>query len=54
MAKLRRIEAHIDPDNHASRGVALGAGFVEDGEVQDESWSGPAVTRLRYVLHAEN
>jgi RimJ/RimL family protein N-acetyltransferase len=52
MAEIRSIEAHIDPDNHASRGVALGAGFVEDGEVVGETWAGAIVTRLRYVLVA--
>lgn len=50
MPALRRIEAHIDPDNHASRHVALSGGFVELGEVQDLAWTGTTVTRLRYAL----
>lgn len=54
MSELRRIEAHVAHDNHASRGVALGAGFVEDGEVVSETWAGEVVTLLRYVLVAEN
>jgi RimJ/RimL family protein N-acetyltransferase len=54
MPALRRIEAHIDHDNHASRRVAAVAGFVEDGEIQEATWAGAVVTRLRYVLIAEN
>jgi RimJ/RimL family protein N-acetyltransferase len=52
MPELRRIEAHIDPDNHASRRVALSGGFVELGEVKDAAWTGVIITRLRYVLAA--
>jgi RimJ/RimL family protein N-acetyltransferase len=52
MAEVRRIEAHIDFDNHPSRGVVLGAGFVEDGEIVEGTWAGAVVTRLRYVLVA--
>jgi RimJ/RimL family protein N-acetyltransferase len=46
---LAGLEAHIDADNLASQGVALGNRFVRDGTVTDETWSGPTVTRLRFV-----
>jgi RimJ/RimL family protein N-acetyltransferase len=49
---LTSVEAHIDADNLASQGVALGNGFVRDGTVMDETWSGGQVTRLRYVRPA--
>ena len=46
---LTQIEAHIDPDNLASRRVAEGAGFVEAGVVEDDAWTGEVFTRMRYV-----
>ena len=46
---LASLEAHIDADNLASQGVALGNGFVRDGTVTDETGSGLTVTRLRFV-----
>jgi RimJ/RimL family protein N-acetyltransferase len=46
---LDLIEAHIDPDNAASRAVAQAAGFVADGTTEDESDFGPPITRLVYV-----
>jgi [ribosomal protein S5]-alanine N-acetyltransferase len=54
MPELRWIEAHVDHDNHASRRVALSAGFVEAGEIEEGTWSGAIVTRLRYVLGGRN
>jgi RimJ/RimL family protein N-acetyltransferase len=49
---LTSLEAHIDDDNLASQGVALRNGFLRDGTVTDETWSGGQVTRLRYVRPA--
>jgi RimJ/RimL family protein N-acetyltransferase len=46
---VRRIEAHIDPDNIASREVAAKAGFKLCGETQDVSWAGAVSTRLVYA-----
>ncbi|WP_312162673.1 GNAT family N-acetyltransferase [Phenylobacterium sp.] len=46
---VRRIEAHIDADNLASRRVAERAGFVERGLVTDEAWSGETSTRVLYT-----
>ena len=37
LADIRRLEAHIDPDNLASRRVAEAAGFGEAGVVEDDS-----------------
>jgi len=45
---LMTIEAHIDPDNLASRRTAEAAGFVQTGEVEDEAWNGRVVSRLLY------
>jgi RimJ/RimL family protein N-acetyltransferase len=48
---LRRIEAHIDADNAASRRTAARAGFCETGLVMDEAEAGgPPIQRVRYVL----
>lgn len=46
---LDRIEAHIDPDNGASRAVVLKSGFVPCGTIEDESDLGPAITRDLFV-----
>ena len=46
---LTQIEAHIDPDNLASRRVAERAGFLEAGVVEDDAWTGEVFTRVRYV-----
>jgi RimJ/RimL family protein N-acetyltransferase len=46
---LTWIEAHVDADNIASRRVAEKSGFVEEGTVVDEAWSGEPRTRLRYI-----
>ena len=46
---LERLEAHIDPDNLASRRLAEGCGFVEIGTADDEDAAGVVVTRARYV-----
>ena len=43
-------EAHIDPDNLASRRVAERAGFVETGVVRDPTASGETTRRLLYTL----
>ena len=46
----RQIEAHVDPDNLASRQVAERAGFVERGSVVDDAaWGDGKFTRIRYV-----
>jgi RimJ/RimL family protein N-acetyltransferase len=44
-----QIEAHVDEDNIASRRVAERSGFIKEGTVVDESWSGELSTRLRYL-----
>lgn len=49
IADMRRLEAHIDPDNLASRRVAEAAGFGEAGVVEDKSWAGELSTRMLYV-----
>lgn len=46
---VRRIEAHIDPDNDASRRLAERCGFVESGVVEDGAWTGETSMRLLYV-----
>ena len=47
---LERLEAHVDPDNLASRRLAESAGFIETGIVEDEAWGGAdAATRILYV-----
>ncbi len=50
IAEVDQLEAHIDPDNLASRRVAEAAGFSEAGVVEDESWAGELSTRVLYVL----
>jgi RimJ/RimL family protein N-acetyltransferase len=46
---LERLEAHIAPDNLASRRVAEGAGFVETGTVMETAWTGTSSTMVPYV-----
>jgi RimJ/RimL family protein N-acetyltransferase len=46
---LESIEAHVDPDNEASRKLAESAGFEAAGCVKDEAWDGVATDRIRYV-----
>jgi RimJ/RimL family protein N-acetyltransferase len=46
---LERIEAHIAPDNIASRALAERAGFIETGTVEETSWAGAATTMALYV-----
>ncbi|HEX7758259.1 MAG TPA: GNAT family protein [Caulobacteraceae bacterium] len=46
---LEQLEAHIDPDNTASRRLAEKAGFVQAGTVEDESWAGERSTRILYA-----
>jgi RimJ/RimL family protein N-acetyltransferase len=46
---LRRLEAHIDADNLASRCVAVAAGFREEGVVEDAAQTGGTLTRALYV-----
>lgn len=46
----RQIEAHVDPDNAASRAVAERAGFREQGMITDDAAvGGGKITRVRYV-----
>jgi RimJ/RimL family protein N-acetyltransferase len=46
IAGIERFEAHIEPDNLASRRVAEKNGFVETGVTDDEAWHGATVRRL--------
>ena len=46
--EIERFEAHIEPDNLASRRVAEKNGFIETGVVDDETWHGGVVRRLVY------
>jgi RimJ/RimL family protein N-acetyltransferase len=46
---LERVEAHIAPDNLASRRLAERCGFVEAGTVREEAWTGAISTMARYV-----
>ncbi|MGA0604322.1 GNAT family N-acetyltransferase [Caulobacter sp. KR2-114] len=46
---IATVEAHIDPDNLASRRTAERAGFEEAGLVTETEWTGETVTRVRYV-----
>lgn len=50
MEEVYWAQAHIDPDNLASRRAAERAGFVETGVVQDAGASGGTVRRLLYTL----
>jgi len=51
-AGIATVEAHIDPDNLASRRSAERAGFTEQGLVTETEWTGETVTRVRYVRRA--
>ncbi len=46
---LERIEAHVAPDNLASRRVAERAGFIEVGSVLETSWTGATTTMSLYT-----
>ena len=46
---LCRIEAHVDPDNIASRRVAEQARFLEVGVVEDATADGSIASRILYV-----
>jgi RimJ/RimL family protein N-acetyltransferase len=46
---IERIEAHVDPDSHASRRTAEHAGFVDRGEVEDKALAGGLVRRRLHV-----
>jgi RimJ/RimL family protein N-acetyltransferase len=48
ISEIKRFEAHIEPDNLASRRVAEKNGFVEVGVIDDETWHGGVVRRLVY------
>jgi RimJ/RimL family protein N-acetyltransferase len=48
IAEIEWFEAHIEPDNLASRRVAEKNGFVETGVTDDETWHGGVVRRLVY------
>jgi [ribosomal protein S5]-alanine N-acetyltransferase len=47
---IRRVEAHIDRDNHASLRVVERAGFVRSGLVKDQDVDGVLRERTRWVL----
>ena len=47
---LALVEAHIDPDNLASRRTAERANFAEAGSVADEALDGSSLIRLLYIL----
>lgn len=49
IAGLEQVEAHIAPDNLASRRLAERCGFVETGTVEEEAWTGAISTMIRYV-----
>lgn len=49
---LVQLEAHIEPDNAASRRLAERLGFVEVGTVDDTAWDGVVGTRLLYTRPA--
>lgn len=46
---LEQVEAHIAPDNLASRRLAERCGFVEAGVAEEEAWTGATSTMIRYV-----
>jgi RimJ/RimL family protein N-acetyltransferase len=46
---LEAIEAHVAPDNLASRRLAERSGFVESGTVEEAAWHGAISTMVRYV-----
>jgi RimJ/RimL family protein N-acetyltransferase len=50
IAGLRIIEAHVSPDNLASRRLAENLGFTESGTVEETAWHGGVSTMVRYEL----
>ena len=46
---VRRLEAHVAPDNTASRRLAERCGFTEVGTVDDEDVAGGVLTHVLYV-----
>jgi RimJ/RimL family protein N-acetyltransferase len=44
-----RLEAHVAPDNVASRRLAERCGFVETGTIEDEDAAGDFLTHLLYI-----
>jgi RimJ/RimL family protein N-acetyltransferase len=46
---LDRLEAHIAPDNLASRRLAERVGFIEVGAVRETSWSGATTAMALYT-----
>jgi RimJ/RimL family protein N-acetyltransferase len=46
---LTRLEVRIAPDNESSRRVAVKAGFIEAGTVEEKAWTGSVSTLLLYV-----
>jgi RimJ/RimL family protein N-acetyltransferase len=46
---LEVLEAHIAPDNLASRRLAERLGFVETGEADEDAWDGAITRRLVYA-----
>jgi RimJ/RimL family protein N-acetyltransferase len=52
VAEIERFEAHIEPDNLASRRVAEKNGFVETGVIDDAAWHGGVVRRLVFERQA--
>jgi RimJ/RimL family protein N-acetyltransferase len=51
---LERIEAHIAPDNLASRRLAERAGFIEKGSVKETSSAGVTTTMVLSVRSVAN
>ncbi|HEX3918428.1 MAG TPA: GNAT family N-acetyltransferase [Caulobacteraceae bacterium] len=50
IAGLARIEAHISPDNLASRRLAERLGFTENGLTEETAWHGGVSTMVRYEM----
>ena len=46
---LSQLEAHIDADNVASQRVALAAGYLSAGAIDDEDAHGDRISRLIFV-----
>jgi RimJ/RimL family protein N-acetyltransferase len=51
IAGLRRIEAHVAPDNLASRRLAERLGFTEAGLTQETAWHGGVSTMVLYEMN---
>jgi RimJ/RimL family protein N-acetyltransferase len=47
--RLLQLEAHIDTDNEASQRVALAAGYLPAGTIDDQDATGDRVSRLLFV-----